>query len=63
MAFLGGSYLDAPATTSPVTYEIQMAAYAGHTVYLNRSATWQSGAASGYDATPVSSLTVTELSN
>lgn len=63
MAFLGGSYVDSPATASPVTYEIQMAAYAGQTVYLNRSHTWQSGAPSGYDATPVSSLTVMELSN
>ncbi len=63
MAFMGGSYLDSPATASPVTYEIQMASYAGQTVYLNRSHNWQSSLANGYDATPVSSLTVMELSN
>ncbi|MFB0965655.1 MAG: hypothetical protein QMC36_08485 [Patescibacteria group bacterium] len=63
MAFIGGSYVDAPASASPVTYEIQMAAYDTKTVYLNRSPTWQSGASQGYDATPVSSLTVMEIAN
>lgn len=55
--------MDAPATTSPVTYDIQMAAYNGHTAYLNRNATWQNSITGGYDATPVSTFTVMEIKN
>jgi hypothetical protein len=54
--------MDSPATTSPVTYQVQMAAYNGQTVYLNRSALWQNGGTSGgYDATPVSTITAMEI--
>lgn len=63
VAFLGGTYMDSPATTSPVTYDVQMAAYDANTVYLNRSVNWQANAAAGYDATPVSTLTVMEIKN
>lgn len=59
--FLGGTYMDAPNSTAPVTYQIQMASYDGHTVFLNRSPTWQNGPASGYDATPVSTINVMEI--
>lgn len=55
--------MDSPATTSAVTYEIQMAAYEGYTAYLNRNAAWQNSITGGYDATPVSSLTVMEIKN
>lgn len=63
VAFLGWTYMDTPSTTSPTTYQIQMAAYAGQTVFLNRSYIWQNNPASWYDATPVSSMTVMEIDN
>lgn len=53
--------MDAPSSTSPVTYEVQMAAYNNQTVYLNRSPTWQNSAVNGYDATPVSTINVMEI--
>ncbi|MDQ1343974.1 MAG: hypothetical protein QG650_694 [Patescibacteria group bacterium] len=55
--------MDSPTTTAPVTYEVQMAAYSGYSVYLNRSPAWQNAAASGYDATPVSTITAMEIGN
>lgn len=55
--------MDSPNTTSAVTYDVQMAAYDANTVYLNRSPNWQANAAGGYDATPVSTLTVMEIKN
>ena len=63
VAFLGGTYVDTPSTTSAITYQIQMAAYSWQTVYLNRSLNWQNNSAGGYDATPVSSLVAMEIAN
>lgn len=63
VAFLWGTYIDSPNTTSAVTYQIQMAAYTWHTVYLNRSSAWQNSLSSGYDATPVSSFVGMEIAN
>lgn len=37
--------MDAPGTTGPVTYDVQMAAYDTQTVYLNRNAAWQNSIA------------------
>lgn len=63
LSFIGGTYMDSPNTTSAVTYDVQMAAYDTQTVYLNRNAAWQNSIAGGYDATPVSTLTVMEIKN
>lgn len=63
LAFLWWTYMDLPATTQPVTYEIQMAAYNWQTVYLNRSHMWQNSLAWWYDASPVSSMTIMEIAN
>jgi len=55
-----GCYLDSPATTSAVTYKIQMAASGGAVaVYLNR--TYADRAATNYDIRTASSITVMEI--
>jgi len=54
-------FLDSPATTSSVTYKIQMAAYTSHTVYLNRSHQNQQ-VAGEYDGKPSSSIMAMEVS-
>ena len=54
-------FLDSPATTSSVTYKIQMASYSTQIVYLNRS--HQNQELSGeYDGKPSSSIMVMEVS-
>lgn len=63
LGFLGGTHMDSPGTASSVTYSVQMAAYDTQTVYLNRSKNWQNSAVNGYDAAPVSTLTVMEVGN
>ena len=61
MSQQGISFLDSPATTSQITYKIQVAAYSTITWYLNRSETFQDGGAGGYDSIPLSVLTLMEI--
>ena len=53
------NYLDSPATTSAITYKIQLAGYSGNNTYINRSYQWQN--TSLYDGTPSSTITVMEI--
>ena len=56
-------FLDSPATTSSVTYKIQMAAYTNNTVYLNRSSANQVSESPGqWDGKPSSSIMAMEVS-
>ena len=56
-------YLDTPNTTLEITYKIQIAAYGGTVAYgINRSSLYQDGGAAGYDATPISTITLMEIS-
>jgi hypothetical protein len=57
----GICFLDEPATTSQITYKIQVAAYSALTWYLNRAQTFQDGGAGGYDAIPLSVITLMEI--
>ena len=57
----GISFLDEPATTSQITYKIQVAAYNAQTWYLNRATTFQDGGVQGYDAIPLSVITLMEI--
>jgi hypothetical protein len=57
----GISFLDEPATTSQITYKIQVAGYNGQTWYLNRSSVFQDGGTQGYDAMPLSVITLMEI--
>jgi len=57
----GISFLDEPETTSEITYKIQVAAYNGVTWYLNRAQTFQDGGTQGYDAIPLSTITLMEI--
>lgn len=61
VANVGGVHMDAPATTSALTYQVQVAGYSGSTIYLNRSHNWQNNPALGYDSQPVSSLIIQEI--
>jgi len=55
-----GCYLDSPATTSAVTYKIQMLSSGGGSpVYVNRTSADR--AATSYDARAASSITVMEI--
>ena len=56
------NFLDSPATTSALTYRVQLSSYTSVTAYINRSSAWQQGGASGYDGCPPSSITVMEVS-
>lgn len=61
MALQGGTHQDSPATTSAITYQVQIGGYSGSTiVYLNRSEAFQS-LAGNYDNVPVSTLTLMEI--
>ena len=51
-------YLDSPATTSAVTYQLGIASYNGSTVQINRS---QNDTNAGYTSVPASSITVMEI--
>jgi len=53
-------FLDSPATTSQVTYKIQMASYSTYIVYINRNGADLN--TTGYDARTASSITVMEIS-
>ena len=54
------SYLDSPATTSEITYSLDMGGYStSYTVYLNRQHAYTNGTAN--DSTPMSSFTLMEI--
>ena len=53
------TYLDSPATTSSVTYKLQLFSAVTSTSYVNRSD--RDGNASNYDPRPASSITVMEI--
>jgi hypothetical protein len=57
----GGIHWDLPGSTAAQTYQIQVAAYNGQTIFLNRNSGWQNQVTLGYDAVPVSSLVVMEI--
>jgi hypothetical protein len=52
------SFLDSPATTSALTYKLQLTNQGLGTVYVNRSTTWADDASSG---TGISTITVFEI--
>ena len=62
---LNNTYLDDPlngqSSVFPVTYKIQVAAYEAQTWYLNRNAAYQNGGTNGYDAVPLSTITLMEI--
>ena len=61
MAMMSGTHQDSPATTSAITYQVQLGGYSGGTVvYLNRSETFQAQA-NDYDNVPVSTITLMEI--
>ena len=62
MMQFSGVHYDSPASTSALTYQIALGGYSGSPiVYVNRSETWQV-LANDYDSTPVSTLTLMEVS-
>ena len=62
MSQLSGVHYDSPASVSALTYQIALGGYSGSPiVYVNRSETFQV-AANNYDSTPVSTLTLMEVS-
>ena len=62
MVSFNGVHYDSPASTSALTYQIELGGYSGSlNVYVNKSQTWQV-AANDYDSTPVSTLTLMEVS-
>jgi len=62
---LNNTFLDEPlsgqSSTFPITYKIQVASYSGTTWYLNRNAAYQNGGTAGYDAVPLSTITLMEI--
>jgi len=61
MQMLSGTHQDSPATTSAITYQVQLGGYSGSpVVYLNRAETFQNSAAN-YDTVPVSTITLMEV--
>jgi hypothetical protein len=62
MVSFSGVHYDSPTSTSSLTYQIELGGYsAAPVVYVNRSETWQA-TANNYDSTPVSTLTLMEVS-
>jgi hypothetical protein len=62
MTMFSGVHYDSPASTSALTYQIALGGYTvSPVVYVNRSETWQN-LANDYDSTPVSTLTLMEVS-
>jgi hypothetical protein len=57
--YYGGTYLDSPATTSAISYTIQVLSSNAAAIYLNRSA--RDNDALAYDGRSVSSITVMEI--
>ena len=61
MQVLSGSWLDSPATTSALTYQVEMGGYSGTPiVYVNRQENYQQSS-NDYDGLPVSSITLMEI--
>ena len=61
MQMFSGVHYDSPASTSSLTYQIELGGYSGSPIiYVNRSETWQV-LANDYDTTPVSTLTLMEV--
>lgn len=62
MVSFSGVHYDSPASTSSLTYQIELGGYTSSPiVYVNRSENWQVSA-NDYDSTPVSTLTLMEVS-
>lgn len=62
MTSFNGVHYDSPSSTSTLTYQIALGAYSSYPiVYVNRPETWQNSA-NDYDSTPVSTLTLMEVS-
>jgi hypothetical protein len=60
MQMLTGCWLDSPASTSALTYQIELGGYSGSPiVYVNRSEAYQN--TGDYDGLPVSSITLMEI--
>jgi hypothetical protein len=57
--YYGGTFLDSPATTSAISYTIQVVSATSQTIYLNRSA--RDTDLLAYDGRSVSSITVMEI--
>ncbi len=57
--YYGGTYLDSPATTSAISYTIQVLSSNAAAIYLNRSA--RDNNSLEYDGRSVSSITVMEI--
>lgn len=58
--YMGFQYLDSPASTSALTYGIDIGGYnVSYSNYINRNAAFQNSAT--FDATPVSSMTLMEI--
>jgi hypothetical protein len=55
----GYTFLDSPATTSAVTYQLQVSSYNGYSVYLNRSYYYTDS--SDHESTKVCSLILMEI--
>jgi len=58
---LGITYLDTPSTTNQITYKIQVGSYSNVDWYVNRGKTFQNGTTLGYDAIPLSTITLMEI--
>jgi hypothetical protein len=61
MQMLSGCWLDSPASTSALTYQVEMGGYSSSPiVYVNRQETYQNSS-NDYDGVPVSSITLMEI--
>ena len=60
LMYAGNSFLDSPSTTSATTYKIRVGSYNGNNVYVNRNSVYQDNSG-GYDAIPMSTITLTEI--
>jgi hypothetical protein len=60
---LNNTFLDDPSSIAAITYKIQVAAYQNATWYLNRNAAYQNGGTGGYDAVPLSTITLMEIAH
>jgi hypothetical protein len=56
---VAGNFLDAPATTSALTYKLQFSAYSAATIYVNRTVGDRDNAA--FDPRCISTITVMEV--
>ena len=60
MQMLTGNWLDSPASTSALTYQVEMGGYSSSPIiYVNRAETYQN--AVEYDGVPVSTITLMEI--